>query len=101
MGFVGGRCCSAADVRGRPARLCRLSLTYSAFLKRIALLDTLTIAGFSPCAWRSASSSPDVPYSPWLMAFAGFFFFSFALAKRHCELMEAKVAHGGGLARRG
>jgi hypothetical protein len=42
-----------------------------------------------------------VPYSPWLMAFAAFFFFSLALAKRHGELMEARASQGGALARRG
>jgi len=78
-----------------------VSLTYSGWLKRVALLDTLTIGGLFTLRLALGVELAGVPYSPWLMAFAGFFFFSCALAKRHGELMEAKVSHGGGLARRG
>jgi 4-hydroxybenzoate polyprenyltransferase/phosphoserine phosphatase len=100
MGFIGGALLSASFVLGLFFYVC-LSLTYSAFLKRIALLDTLTIGGLFTLRLALGVELAGVPYSPWLMAFAGFFFFSCALAKRHGELMEAKVAHGGGLARRG
>ncbi|MBL6455007.1 UbiA family prenyltransferase [Belnapia sp. T6] len=78
---------------------CALSLLYSGFLKRIALIDTLTIAGLFTMRLSLGIELADVPYSPWLVAFAGFFFFSLALAKRHCELMEAQA--GNSLARRG
>ena len=80
---------------------CGLSMLYSAFLKRIALLDTLTIAALFTIRLSLGVELADVPYSPWLIAFAGFFFFSLALAKRHCELMEARVADSPALARRG
>ena len=88
-------------LRARPVFYVCLSLTYSAALKRIALLDTLTIGGLFTLRLALGVELAGVPYSPWLMAFAGFFFFSCALAKRHGELMEAKVASSGGLARRG
>lgn len=78
---------------------CGLSLLYSGGLKRIALIDTLTIAALFTMRLSLGIELADVPYSPWLVAFAAFFFFSLALAKRHCELMEAK--QGEGLARRG
>jgi 4-hydroxybenzoate polyprenyltransferase/phosphoserine phosphatase len=78
---------------------CSLSLLYSGALKHIPLLDTLTIAGLFTLRLALGVELAGVPYSPWLMAFAGFFFFSLALAKRHGELMEARL--GGGLARRG
>jgi 4-hydroxybenzoate polyprenyltransferase/phosphoserine phosphatase len=78
-----------------------ISLTYSGWLKRIALLDTLTIGGLFTLRLALGVELAAVPYSPWLMAFAGFFFFSCALAKRHGELMEAKANPSGGLARRG
>ena len=80
---------------------CGLSLLYSAILKRTALLDTLTIAALFTIRLSLGVELADVPYSPWLIAFAGFFFFSLALAKRHCELMEARAAGGAALARRG
>lgn len=80
---------------------CGLSMLYSAFLKQIALLDTLTIAALFTIRLSLGVELADVPYSPWLIAFAGFFFFSLALAKRHCELMEARGAGGTALARRG
>ena len=79
---------------------CALSLLYSAALKRIALIDTLTIAALFTMRLSLGVELADVPYSPWLIAFAGFFFFSLALAKRHGELLEARQA-GGTLARRG
>ena len=100
MGILGGVVLSPAFGLGLLGYVC-ISLTYSAFLKRIALLDTLTIGGLFTLRLALGVELAGVPYSPWLMAFAGFFFFSCALAKRHGELMEAKVAHGGGLARRG
>lgn len=78
---------------------CALSLLYSGALKRIPLLDTLTIAALFTLRLALGVELAGVPYSPWLMAFAGFFFFSLALAKRHGELLEARLA--GGLARRG
>jgi 4-hydroxybenzoate polyprenyltransferase len=80
---------------------CSLSMLYSAALKRIALIDTLTIAALFTIRLTLGVELADVPYSPWLIAFAGFFFFSLALAKRHCELMEARDSGGGVLARRG
>ena len=80
---------------------CSLSLLYSGVLKRIALIDTLTIAALFTIRLSLGVELADVPYSPWLIAFAGFFFFSLALAKRHCELMEARAAGGTAVARRG
>ena len=58
-------------------RLCAaLSLLIPACLKRIALIDTLTIAALFTIRLSLGVELADVPYSPWLMAFAGFFFFS-------------------------
>ena len=100
MGLLGGAVLSPAFALGLLGYV-TLSLTYSAVLKRIALLDTLTIGGLFTLRLALGVELAGVPYSPWLIAFAGFFFFSCALAKRHGELMEAKVAQAGGLARRG
>lgn len=77
-----------------------VSLAYSGWLKAIPLLDTLVIAGLFMLRLTLGVELAEVPYSPWLMSFAGFFFLSLALSKRHCELMEARHA-GTTLARRG
>ncbi len=100
MGLIGGAVLSTAFALGLLTYVV-LSLTYSAVLKGIPLLDTLTIGGLFTLRLALGVELAGVPYSPWLMGFAGFFFFSCALAKRHGELMEAKVSHGGNLARRG
>jgi len=77
-----------------------VSLAYSGWLKAIPLLDTLVIAGLFMLRLALGVELAGVPYSPWLMSFAGFFFLSLALAKRHCELMEARRS-GTALARLG
>lgn len=100
MGLVGAMVLEPAFALGLMSYVL-LSMLYSAAIKRIALLDTLTIGGLFTLRLALGVELADVPYSPWLMAFAAFFFFSCALAKRHGELMEAKVSPGGGLARRG
>jgi 4-hydroxybenzoate polyprenyltransferase len=80
-----------------------VSLSYSGFLKRQPLLDTLTIAGLFMTRLGLGVLLAQVPWSPWLMSFAGFFFFSLALAKRHGEVMQARNLAGVGsaLAHRG
>jgi 4-hydroxybenzoate polyprenyltransferase len=80
-----------------------LSATYSLALKRVPLLDTLTIAALFTLRLALGVELARVPYSPWLMGFAAFFFFSLALAKRHGEVMQAAASGAGdaALARRG
>jgi 4-hydroxybenzoate polyprenyltransferase len=79
-----------------------VSLCYSTVLKRIPLLDTLVIAGLFMMRLALGVILAGVPWSPWLMSFAGFFFFSLALAKRHGEVMQARgLAGSAALARRG
>ncbi|MCO6415498.1 UbiA family prenyltransferase [Siccirubricoccus sp. KC 17139] len=78
-----------------------VSLAYSARLKRVPLLDTLIIAGLFTLRLALGVELAAVPYSPWLMGFAGFFFLSLALAKRHGELVEARDGPPGTLTRRG
>ncbi len=78
-----------------------VSLAYSAALKRVPLLDTLTIAGLFMTRLGLGVLLADVPWSPWLMSFAGFFFFSLALAKRHGEVMQARGLPATALTHRG
>ncbi|MBC4014691.1 UbiA family prenyltransferase [Siccirubricoccus deserti] len=99
-GFAGAALLGTTLLLGFICYVC-VSLLYSAQLKRIALLDTLTIGGLFTLRLALGVELAGVPYSPWLMAFAAFFFSSLALAKRHCELMEAREGPPGTLSRRG
>ena len=78
-----------------------VSMAYSAALKRVPLLDTLTIAGLFMTRLGLGVLLAGVPWSPWLMSFAGFFFFSLALAKRHGEVMQARGLPATALTHRG
>ena len=82
-----------------------ISLTYSLRLKSVPFLDTSIIAALFTLRLLLGIEMAQVLYSPWLISFAGFFFLSLALAKRHVEVMQAADASGAGsiasLARRG
>ena len=84
-----------------------ISLTYSLRLKSVPFLDTSIIAALFTLRLVLGIEMAQVLYSPWLISFAGFFFLSLALAKRHVEVMQASgdTTQGGGasasLARRG
>ena len=79
-----------------------LSLSYSMALKCIPLFDTLAIAALFTLRVVLGVELAQVPYSPWLLCFAAFFFFSLALAKRHVEILQSATGSGAiALSRRG
>jgi 4-hydroxybenzoate polyprenyltransferase/phosphoserine phosphatase len=78
-----------------------LTTAYSARLKRVPLLDALVIAGLFTLRVVLGVELARVPYSPWLLSFSAFFFFSLALAKRHVEVMRAGPMGSPSLTRRG
>ena len=59
---------------------------YSFILKRMLLIDTLTLAGLFAIRVFAGSAAISAPISTWLLAFCIFFFFSLALVKRFVEL---------------
>jgi 4-hydroxybenzoate polyprenyltransferase len=63
-----------------------LSTAYSLGLKRIALVDVLTLATLYALRVIAGAAAIDVPLSFWLLAFSVFLFFSLALLKRCAEL---------------
>lgn len=65
-----------------------LTLLYSFWLKRLALLDTLVLAGLYTLRILAGAAAIVVVPSVWLLSFSMFLFLSLALAKRHSELME-------------
>lgn len=65
---------------------CAASFAYSAYLKRIAALDVLVLAGFYTLRIFAGGAATGIVVSVWLLAFSMFFFFSLALVKRYSEL---------------
>lgn len=69
-----------------------LTTIYSAWLKRLALVDVMVLAGLYTLRVLSGGYATGVPVSPWLLAFSMFLFLSLAFVKRYTELR----ANGGG-----
>jgi 4-hydroxybenzoate polyprenyltransferase len=67
-----------------------ITLAYSLRLKRVLMLDTLTLAGLYTLRIIAGAAAISVPLSFWLLAFSIFLFFSLAIAKRHSELLVAQ-----------
>ncbi|ALN73877.1 UbiA family prenyltransferase [Aureimonas sp. AU20] len=65
-----------------------LTTAYSFALKRMLLIDVLTLAGLYTLRILAGAASADTVGSFWLLAFSLFFFFSLALVKRYVELAE-------------
>lgn len=63
-----------------------LSYTYSRFLKRLVLVDALTLSLLHLLRIVAGSVITGIPLSSWLVAFAPLLFFSLALGKRVAEL---------------
>ncbi len=69
-----------------------VTLAYSAFLKRKAILDICTLAGLYTLRIVAGGAALSIPISVWLLAFSVFFFFALASIKRQAELVDAKAA---------
>ncbi len=63
-----------------------VTLTYSLYLKRMLLIDTMTLAGLYTIRIIAGGAATATDISSWLLAFSVFFFFSLALVKRFVEL---------------
>lgn len=78
-----------------------LTLLYSLILKRMVLVDCLTLATLYTLRIIAGAAALSIPLSFWLLAFSIFIFLSLALVKRYAELVvqaqEGKShAHGRG-----
>ncbi|MHB2040074.1 MAG: UbiA family prenyltransferase [Acidiferrobacteraceae bacterium] len=78
-----------------------LTLAYSFYLKRIALLDVLVLALLYSARIGAGAVAIHVPLSHWLLAFSMFLFLSLALVKRFSELRELRIAAKPGARGRG
>lgn len=65
-----------------------LTLAYSLGLKRIALVDVLTLAGLYTLRIVAGAAAIGVTPSFWLLAFSTFFFLSLAFIKRYSEIKD-------------
>ena len=66
-----------------------ITLCYSLFIKRIALLDVLTLAGLYTLRVIAGAAAATIALSFWLLAISMFIFLSLALVKRYSELLFA------------
>src|SRR5205085_9501290 len=67
-----------------------LTLSYSLYCKRIALLDVSILALLYSIRLFAGSALTEVALSQWLLAFSMFLFFSLAMVKRCSELYNAR-----------
>ena len=79
-----------------------LTCWYSVTLKRLVLLDCMTLACLYTLRIISGGAAAELSLSPWLLAVSGFVFLSLSFLKRHTELRplvqrgETAAAHGRG-----
>jgi 4-hydroxybenzoate polyprenyltransferase len=78
-----------------------LTTAYSIYLKRIAVLDVLLLAGLYTLRVLAGVAASHVRFSTWLLAFSMFLFLSLAFLKRYAELSELQGGVAEGLERRG
>ena len=69
-----------------------LTLAYSFFFKRIAMLDTVVLAGLYTIRIIAGTAALRIGVSFWLLAFSMFLFLSLAMIKRYTELRGLLMA---------
>jgi 4-hydroxybenzoate polyprenyltransferase/phosphoserine phosphatase len=74
---------------------------YSLSLKRMLLIDVLTLAGLYTLRILAGSAANQIEGSFWLLAFSSFFFLSLALVKRYVELQNTSLVEKNRIAGRG
>lgn len=69
-----------------------LTLAYSVALRRIEMVDVITLAALYTLRIVAGAFAIAVPPSFWMLGFAMFLFFSLALVKRYAELVALRAA---------
>jgi 4-hydroxybenzoate polyprenyltransferase len=77
------------------------STLYSAYLKRVAVLDVILLAGLYTLRVLAGVAATGVRFSTWLLAFSMFLFLSLAFLKRYAELNGFEGGERETLRRRG
>ncbi len=78
-----------------------ITTAYSFSLKRMLLIDVMTLAGLYTVRILAGAAATGTSVSFWLLAFSIFFFLSLALVKRHVELADSEENEGTRIAGRG
>lgn len=78
-----------------------VTTAYSLSLKRMLLIDVLTLAGLYTMRVIAGAAATGIEVSFWLLAFSTFFFLSLALVKRYVELRSTTLSEGERIAGRG
>lgn len=79
-----------------------LTMAYSFKLKKMPILDVITLAGLYTVRIVAGAAAISVPVSFWLLAFSLFMFLSLAFIKRFSELKAARLkGHDGVIRGRG
>ena len=68
------------------------TLSYSMYLKRIALVDVLMLSGLYTLRLLAGSAASQSHISHWLAGFSVFLFFSLAIVKRFAELENLRAS---------
>jgi 4-hydroxybenzoate polyprenyltransferase len=69
-----------------------MTVAYSLYLKQLAVVDVLTLAGLYTLRLIAGAAAVGVAASFWLLLFSMFIFLSLALIKRYSELKAARDA---------
>ncbi len=77
------------------------TLMYSLILKRIVMLDVVTLAGLYTVRIFGGAIAVPVELSSWLIAFSMFLFLSLAMVKRYAEVRRVAAAEETHVAGRG
>lgn len=77
------------------------TLSYSFYLKRIAIVDVLLLSGLYTLRLLAGGAATDTEISQWLAGFSSFLFLSLAMVKRYSELENMRergltATHGRG-----
>lgn len=78
-----------------------LTLTYSVFLKRLPIVDVMTLAGLYTLRLIAGGIATQLTLSFWLLAFSMFLFLSLGVVKRYAEMRQLKQASGSAAHGRG
>jgi 4-hydroxybenzoate polyprenyltransferase len=78
-----------------------VTTAYSVYLKRIAVIDVLLLAGLYTLRVLAGVAATGVRFSTWLLAFSMFLFLSLAFLKRYAEVKGAESAPEESIFRRG
>jgi 4-hydroxybenzoate polyprenyltransferase/phosphoserine phosphatase len=78
-----------------------LTMAYSFYLKKIALLDVFVLSSFYSFRILAGALISSTPLSQWFLAFSLFLFLSLAMAKRYSELLHANDLVAAGNSGRG